>query len=66
MAGLLLSGPAGAGKSREARRLLVELPAAVLIDFQSLYAAILGLTRDTETGRYPERDDRHRYGLGNG
>ena len=27
-----------------------------IIDFQSIYAALLMLRRDPETGRYPERD----------
>ena len=34
-----------------------------MIDFQSLYAAILGIVRDPQTGRFPEREDRHRYAL---
>ena len=55
MAGLLLSGPAGGGKSARARALLASLtrPAAV-VDFQSLLAALLLLERDGD-GRYPER-----------
>ncbi len=51
----LLSGPAGAGKSQEARRLLRAANApTVVLDFQSIYAAILLLERDSN-GRYPPR-----------
>ena len=57
MARILLSGPAGAGKSQLARRLRDEAPTpAVLADFQSLYAAITGDVRGPD-GRYPLRDD---------
>ena len=62
MANILLSGPAGAGKSAEARRLLRELPEAVLADFQSLYAAILGIVRQDD-GRFPERAAADAYAL---
>ena len=61
MAGLLLSGPAGAGKSATARQELEtsNLSAAV-IDFQSIYASLLALERGAN-GRYPEREGRHAY-----
>ena len=53
----LLSGPAGAGKSQEAGRLRDAAAGPVVIaDFQSIYAAILGLER-LPTGRYPERQE---------
>ena len=56
MAGTLLTGPAGSGKTQEARRLLnAAAGPMVAADFQSLYAALLLLERDPETGRYPER-----------
>ena len=56
MAGLLLSGPAGAGKSRRARAELAGLTRpGLIIDFQALLAALTLLERDAETGRYPER-----------
>ena len=56
MAGQLISGPAGAGKSRAAREARESSARdAVVIDFQTLYAALLGIPRDPETGRYPER-----------
>ena len=59
MAGTLISGPAGAGKSAEARRLLsVAAGPLVVADFQSLYAALLLLERDAN-GRYPERNPAH-------
>ena len=55
---ILLSGPAGANKSAEARRLLAEHPAlAVVADFQSIYAALTLAQRDP-SGRYPLRDER--------
>ena len=41
---------------------MAELPTAVLADFQSLYAAILGLLREPG-GRYPERQQTHSYAL---
>ena len=63
MAATLLSGPAGAGKSAAARELLAELPQGVLIDFQELYAGLLGIRRDPETGRYPERLATHAFAL---
>ena len=56
MAGLLLSGPAGGGKSAEARRLLAGASVPTLaLDFQSLLAALLLLDRNAD-GRYPERN----------
>ena len=56
MPNLLLSGPAGAGKSEAARRLLAESTGPlVAADFQALLVALLLLERDPETGRYPER-----------
>ena len=56
MASLLISGPAGAGKSTVARaeRELRPEP-TVLVEFQELYAALLGLER-LPNGRYPERN----------
>ena len=57
MANTLVSGPAAAGKGKLARELLAQVqgPGAI-VDFQSIYAAMLLLRRDPETGRYPERD----------
>ena len=56
MAGILLSGPAGAGKSAVARRLWLEYPGtAALADFQSVYAALTGDARGPD-GRYPLRN----------
>ena len=56
MANTLISGPAGAGKSRLARDLLAQAqgPGAI-VDFQAIYAALLLLLRG-EDGRYPERN----------
>ena len=61
MADVLLSGPAGAGKTAEARRLLEDYPGpAVALDFQSLYAALLLLERMAD-GRYPQREPQHEF-----
>ena len=58
MPNILLSGPAGAGKSQEAKRLRDANPGpSIIIDFQSLYAAISGDVRDPG-GKYPLRDER--------
>ncbi|MCY3813972.1 MAG: hypothetical protein OXH15_19445 [Gammaproteobacteria bacterium] len=57
MAGVLLSGPAGAGKSQLARQLLAQLEGpAVAADFQSIVVALLLLERAGD-GRYPVRPD---------
>ena len=52
----LLEGPAGAGKSQEAARMLAAGEADVLADLTSLWAAMRGYERDGE-GRYPVRAD---------
>ena len=58
MANILLSGPAGSGKSQEARRLLRESSQlSIAADFQSLYAALTLAERDPVTGLYPIRND---------
>ena len=64
MPNVLLSGPAGAGKSAAAKEILdaADEP-TILIDFQALYAALLGIERDPETGRYPERLASQAYAL---
>ena len=55
MPNLLLSGPAGAGKSQLALTLRDEREGlTVIADFQALYAAIAGAVRG-EDGRYPAR-----------
>ena len=57
MASILLSGPAGAAKSQEARRLLQEASEpTIAADFQSIVAALLLQERD-EDGKYPPRPD---------
>ena len=58
MSSVLLSGPAGAAKSALALELLQEWSGpVVLIDFQSLAAALTGAVRGPD-GRYPLRDER--------
>lgn len=56
MSNLLISGPAGGGKSQRLKELLDESeePTATA-DFQSLYAALLQQQRDP-SGKYPLRD----------
>ena len=63
MASILLSGPAGSGKSQEARRLLkaASVP-TIMIDFQTIYAGLLGIER-MPNGRYPERLEADAYAL---
>ena len=64
MPNVLLSGPAGAGKSAEAQRLLeVAAVPTVVVDFQEILASLLFIRRDPETGRYPERNASQSYAL---
>ena len=54
---VLLSGPAGAGKSAEGKRLVAEATEpTIVIEFQEIYATILGIER-LPSGRYPERQE---------
>lgn len=62
MAGILLSGPAGAGKSARAALLLEATENGVIVDFQTILAALLGLRRGPD-GRYPPRRRRDSYAL---
>lgn len=63
MPNTLISGPAGAGKTAEARRLLLAATAPLVVaDFQSILAALLLLERDG-SGRYPERLASQAYAL---
>lgn len=57
MPSVLLSGPAGAGKSQMARRLIAEADRPmVAADFQSIVVALLQLRRGPD-GRYPIRPE---------
>ena len=63
MAGTLLSGPAGAGKSQRARELLDNAATpTVAADFQTLYASLLQIER-LPNGRYPERLEWQAYAI---
>ena len=63
MAGLLLSGPAGGGKSQAAAAALIaNVGPAVVIDFQTIYAGLLGIER-LPSGRFPERLAADSYAL---
>ena len=52
MANILLSGPAGAGKSQMLPGLLEENAPAVASDFQSVVVALSQVTRDN-AGKFP-------------
>ena len=57
MAGLLISGPAGASKSQAARAALeAATEPTIAADFQSIVAALLLLERDGD-GNFPPRPD---------
>ena len=57
MANLLISGPAGAGKTQAARRLLeASTEPTVAADFQSILAALTLLERGPD-GRFPQRQE---------
>ena len=59
MPNLLISGPAGAGKSQVARARLAERNGlAIVADFQSLYAALRQELRGPD-GKFPIRDNRY-------
>ena len=63
MVSTLVSGPAGAGKSEVARGLLAaSLVPTIMLDFQTIYAALLGIQREAG-GRFPERLDSDAWAL---
>ena len=56
VASILISGPAGGGKSQAAREILEDNSGpTVAADFQAIVAALLLLDRDPVTGLYPIR-----------
>ena len=57
MPNLLISGPAGAGKSQVAKERLEEMPApTVVADFQSIVVSLLQQERGPD-GKFPERPE---------
>ena len=63
MPGVLVSGPAGASKSLRVKQVRAEtLGPAVVIEFQEIYAMLLGLQR-MDNGRYPPRLDSDAFAL---
>ena len=63
MAGVLLSGPAGAGKTQRAKAMIDNAATpTVAADFQALYASLLQIER-LPNGRYPERLESQAYAL---
>ena len=63
MPNLLISGPAGGGKSAEARRVLeAAVVPTVMIEFQQIYAGLLGVDR-LPNGRYPARRPQDSFAL---
>ena len=64
MPGTLISGPPAAGKSGRARELLAAAPRGVIIEFQPIYAMLVGQDRDATSGRYPPRPEERSYALG--
>ena len=57
---ILVSGPAGGGKSQRVRELLQESETDTIVsDFQSTYASIRQEVRDPVSHKYPERDERY-------
>ena len=64
MPNLLISGPAGAGKSAAARQeLAASNEPGVILEIQEFYAILLGIRRDPETGRFPERVEADAHAL---
>ena len=63
MTSILLSGPAGGNKTGVARDILADsTEPVVLIDFQQIYASLLGIQR-LPSGRFPERLESDAYAL---
>lgn len=58
--GILVSGPAGSGKSQHARELIAEAEdrgeILVLADYQSTYVSLTDVRRDPESGKFPLRN----------
>ena len=54
---ILIEGPGGSGKSKDALDLLANGEVVIIADLTAIWAAVTGKRRDPETGRFPIRGD---------
>lgn len=53
----LYEGPPGSGKSQRVKEAIADNEVDIQSDFTSLWAAVRGVEREPDTGRYPVRSD---------